>query len=433
MKYFGTDGIRGPYGGEIVNDDLAFALGRALVKHLRGKGIDSGAVLLGRDTRPSGEKLLHAATSGIMEEGFQPVDAGILPTPVLAYGVIKEKFQMGIMITASHNPHSDNGLKLFSAGGNKLTREEEREIEKKIEIHPFSNAPKKKLKAIESIEPYLQYLRNFFPPNFLSGTKIVADLANGATRSSTPRAIQSFGGQLVCINLEDGEINQNAGSECTKGLEKKVIEENADFGFAHDGDGDRVVFVDSLGKVIEGDCILGLLAKSSGEKEFVGTIHSNSGLDEFLSEEGIQFHRASVGDRNVSVMMGQKNCNWGGESSGHVVAKKFLPTGDGLFTALSVFLALQHQKLSLHELVAQVKLWPSRHESLKIKQKIPLNDCPEIQKVLKEADKMLGTRGRSLLRYSGTESKIRLLVEAKSSDILEKVFRMLVAVIRKNL
>lgn len=433
LKYFGTDGIRGLYGGDIVNNNLAYSLGHALVLYLKKKGLVSGSIILGRDPRLSGEKLLHSAIEGIKQAGFHCIDAGILPTPVLAYGVIKKKCQMGIMITASHNPSCDNGLKLFSEEGGKLSIKEEFEIESLMKVQSFGQLGRIDVPQVDVVGSYLKYLEDYFSPNFLSGFKIVADLANGATSFTTPQALRLFGADLICINEGNGEINYNAGSESTQGLQSRVIQENAALGIAHDGDGDRVVFIDSFGKAVDGDCILGLLAKSSHENGFVGTIHSNSGLGEFLDRQGIQFHRSAVGDRNVSIMMCEKGCAWGGESSGHIVAKKFLPTGDGLFTALSVLSIIQQGGQTLHQLADQIKLWPSRCESFAVEKKIPLKDCDGIEELLMHSEKILNGKGRILLRYSGTENKIRLLVEAKNSSVLNEVFSVLADGIKEKL
>ncbi len=433
LKYFGTDGIRGPYGGDIINENLAYSLGNALVLYLKKKGLVSGSILLGRDPRLSGEKLLNSAVEGIRQAGFHCMSAGILPTPALAYGVIKKKCQMGIMITASHNPPCDNGLKLFSELGGKLSIEEEIEIESLMEIQSFTQLEKKDILQVDVVESYFKHLEDFFSPNFLSGLKIVADLANGATSFTTPKALRQFGADLICINQGEGEINCNAGSESTQVLQSRVIQEDADLGIAHDGDGDRVIFVDSFGKVVDGDCILGLLAKSSKEEGFVATVHSNSGLGEFLNKHGMQFHRSAVGDRNVSVVMNETGCSWGGESSGHIVSKNFLPTGDGLFTALSVLSIIQLGSQSLHQLADQIKLWPSQCESFTVETKIPLEECDEIQVLLIHANNILNGTGRILLRYSGTENKLRLFVEAKSLNILEEVFTLIATGIKEKL
>ena len=429
-KYFGTDGIRGPYKKGFIDENLAFCLGLAIGDFLQHKNSNQGCVLLGRDTRPSGDKLQAACSAGLQNHGLKALDAGVIPTPALAYGVQHLSAQMGVMVTASHNPASDNGLKLFSQTGSKLSVLEETEIEKMIHLR-MQAGQKPNLVTVEQVgirELYISFLKTFFCQNSLNDMRIVLDTANGATAKTSPEIFSYLGAEIIAINQGNGTINFESGSEHPQNLQNLVLENSATLGIAHDGDGDRVIFVDANGKVIDGDKILGLLAIEAdrmgklNQKGFVATIHSNSGLDKALATKGINLQRASVGDRNVATMMNKLGCNWGGESSGHIIAKDYLPTGDGLFSAAFIASAVKKNSKSIEELTDWIKLRPSKSVSIDVREKIPLEENIEVQSQLKEAQQRLRERGRILLRYSGTEPKIRLLVESEDSSLLEKIF-----------
>ena len=439
MKYFGTDGIRGPYQGSFLNENFAHSLGKALGFHLQSHGKSGQKVLLGRDTRPSGESLLNAFSHGLRTQGFNPLDAGILPTPALSSCVIHNGLCMGAMVTASHNPSQDNGFKFFSEKGEKLSPNEEKLIESQIDLSENFEAREMALPKHDSLEEYVARISGFFPDAFLRGYRVVADLANGATIGTTARVLSHFGAEVHSINEGEGVINDNAGSEHPNLMQDKVRETNAHFGLAHDGDGDRVVFADEKGKLIHGDQILGLLALDAGSSSslkgegLVATEHSNSGLEESLATYGLKLFRSSVGDRNVAALMREKGCNLGGESSGHVVASDYLPTGDGLFTALLVAHAMVRNSKSLQELARSITLWPSKVSAVTIKEKIPLEQKPALVKSVEEAKLQLGQNGRILLRYSGTEPKIRLLVEGKQEDLVTEIHDLLSKIIEKTL
>ena len=439
MKFFGTDGIRGAVDGEIINHNFAHSFGIALGKFLRFNAKTNGTVLLGRDPRPSGKGLQDACGSGLQKEGFEVLDAGMVPTPALAFGVIDSNALLGVMVTASHNPHTDNGLKVFSQFGSKLSIEEEEAIESFIEptdSFADSNGP---FKEQDITGPYIKNLLTRFPKNILEGIKVVLDLANGATQRTTPMAFDSLGAQVILLNAGDGMINHDAGSECPQKVALKVIEEKADFGIAHDGDGDRVIFIDHSGQVVDGDKILGLLAKIALEKgelkgnSLVATVHSNSGIEAFLKQINVGFHRAEVGDRNVALEMKIRKCNWGGESSGHVVASDYLPTGDGLYVALTVAHYLVKTQTNLTEFSKKFFLWPSKSGAFPVKEKLPLEEIPILQESLAQCNELMQEEGRVLLRYSGTEPKIRLLVEGKSESLVDEVFSNLSKCVEKIL
>ena len=438
MKYFGTDGIRSTFGKSFLNEDFSFALGQALGQFMLENKSHGKKVLIGRDTRPSGKVLLESFNQGLREKGFYGISAGILPTPALAFGVVDKKMSMGVMITASHNPAQDNGFKFFSPLGKKLTDSEEESIEKRIIIKKRI-LKTYEIKSLEILDSYIDYISTLFPDNFLKEKRIVVDLSNGATRFSTPIVLKNLGAEVHTLNSGSGAINDGVGSEYPEIMSQKVKDLNADFGFAHDGDGDRVIFCNSTGKVIPGDKILGLLAIHEDKQDrlpnkgFVATIHSNSGLDASLKKRGINLFRADVGDRKVAEMMKKECLYLGGESSGHIVASKYLPTGDGLLTALLVTRACYESKKSMHSLSEQIILWPSLEGSFPVKEKIPIKECVEVNSIFQKVKNALGKKGRILLRYSGTEPKIRLLVEAYTIDKAKEAYKAVAKIIEKTL
>ena len=440
MKYFGTDGIRGPCGGPVVNENFAYSLGRALSKYVEDRPKQTQKVLIGRDTRPSGKSLVIGLNRGLEDGGLRAFEAGILPTPALAFGVLDGSFDLGVMITASHNPSQDNGFKIFSGKGEKLTIQQEELIESQLDRTLVF--PCEKGRCVEkwnSLQGYVDRLTRFFPDHFLEGFKIVADLANGATSETTAKVLSHFGAEVCAMHQGEGTINDGVGSEHPELMQELIGEKKADFGLAHDGDGDRVIFADSEGNLVHGDQVLGLLALDSKSgmtlkgNGLVATEHSNSGLGASLAKEHIDFFRSEVGDRNVSLLMKEKGCNLGGESSGHVVSSDYLPTGDGLFTALSVAQAIVRSKKSLRELASEISLWPSKSCSFEVKEKVPVSEKPDLAKALDKARVRLENRGRILVRYSGTEPKIRLLVEGEDNSLVTEVFSLLSTSIEKIL
>lgn len=444
LKYFGTDGIRGKYGDNIINENFAYSLGLAYGKYLETKNCSKSLPLfLARDTRESGGKLLLACQTGLKENGFVAYNLDILPTPALAFTVINERALGGIMITASHNPHYDNGFKIISEEGGKLKPCDESLIESFIipsgSCVDYSSSEKTHPYKKDFVNRYIENLSLYFEPNFLLEFKIVVDLANGATKEMTPRALKYFGANIVSVNTGEGLINDQVGSEYVDALAKKVIEEKADLGIAHDGDGDRVVLVDKKGNKIDGDKILGLLAIHTSKKgllsenKFIATIHSNSGLNFALKEKGIFFERSDVGDRNVFSLMKETNCNWGGESSGHIICSDYLNTGDGLFSGLSVLKCLKESGKDLTALSDEIKLWPSRSSGIMVTSKIPIEEFKELQQYLQVVKKDLAEHARVLIRYSGTEPKLRVLVEAVADNVADEVFENVQKLIKKHI
>ena len=442
LQYFGTDGIRGKYGGEIINEKFSYSLGFAFAHFLEENFPDkTRPVLLAQDTRPSGSSLLASCMEGLQSKDFKVKNLGLLPTPALAFSIVDQKALGGIMVTASHNPHYDNGLKILSYEGGKLTSVEEQSIE--CHLSKTDHAPN--FNSVTSPdnssfkEAYIKNLAKWFKPDFLKGLKIVIDLAYGATKEISPHVLKLFGADVISMNEGEGLINDSVGSEFTDGLSLKVIQENADIGLAHDGDGDRIVFVDKNGKKIDGDQIVGLLAlqKSSTElckpNGFIATIHSNSGLEHAINGQGVSFYRSDVGDRNVFGLMQEKGINWGGESSGHIICSNYLNTGDGLFSALSLLKCMTESNCEISTLANKISLWPSNSVALKADSKKNISSFDNLQIYLKQIKDEHGDRVRVLVRYSGTEPKIRILVEAEDKKIMEVVFSRVKALVAEHI
>jgi len=438
-KYFGTDGIRGVYGSPHMNDSFARSVGLAIGKFLSQKSCPSPCVVIGRDTRPSGASLQQSISEGVQASGGKIINAGTLPTPALAYAVLLHRADFGVMITASHNPHTDNGIKCFSSQGTKLRPDEEQTLESLIDPKHDSAAKFDTCEPQSLIDDYTSLVSNFFLKLNLTGMRICLDLANGATGDTTPRVLEDLGATVITSYRRAGLINEGCGSENLGSLQLLVQNEQADLGIAHDGDGDRVRFVDSLGRIVHGDQILGLLALQTQQdgnlksSKFVTTIYSNSGLLSSLNKRGISTLTSDVGDRNVYLKMVEEGCNWGGESSGHIICTDYLPTGDGLFAALSVLSAMRSQSRLLEDLAKQIDLWPSMSGAFMVNQKKPIKELPELFDTIQKEETVLKDQGRILLRYSGTEPKIRLLVEGTSEALIETSFQNLRLSIQKSL
>ncbi|MEK9772626.1 MAG: phosphoglucosamine mutase [Opitutae bacterium] len=438
-QYFGTDGIRGTYGSELINEAFAHKVGQAIGAYFQKEKQDKPTVAIASDTRPSGSSLKSSVILGLRSMAVRVIDFGIVPTPALAFGVLKHQANFGVMITASHNPSCDNGIKCFSALGAKLRSEQELLLESLIEqAHDISPASP----AVEHhsiLEDYLKNLETYFAGLDLSGVSIALDCANGSTSESTHRILETLGANVFKIHHGDGVINSECGSENLGSLQDLVHERKADLGIAHDGDGDRVRFVDAKGKVIEGDQALGLIARQAHREKnlksatFVSTIHSNSGLFSFLSNHAIRSLTSDVGDRNVYLKMLEAKCNWGGESSGHIICTDYLPTGDGLFAALYVLRSMKEQSKTLECLASEIKLWPSLSGSFAVTQKPSFDRIPDLSLSLDREIDYLKEDGRILLRYSGTEPKLRLLVEGKSLAKITPSFQRLKLAIEKSL
>ncbi|MBO6102477.1 MAG: phosphoglucosamine mutase [Opitutales bacterium] len=418
MKYFGTDGIRGEYGGQYVNEKFFEGLGAAVSEHLRRKFPQkTPKIASAGDTRFSSELLKSAFCKGV--RGAEIEDFGCVPTPALAFGVLRRKADFGVMITASHNPFTDNGIKFFDESARKASDEAQTEIENLFDskIEPRGGAAK--IVKVDMRSAYTEKMSSLLPAGFLSGVKIALDCANGATSAISGAVLRNLGAEVVEIGVcPDGKnINNNIGSEHPEALCALVREIGAHVGLAHDGDGDRLVVCDENGVKIAGECVMGLIAldaKRAGTLSggaIVTTVQSNIGMDESLKAEGVGVLRSGVGDRLVMRKMLENSCNIGGENSGHYIFMDVSPCGDGLAAAVKLLATVLRRKMKFSEMSGVVKLYPSVSKAVKVARKIPIGETKNLSKCLEECAAKLGGRGRTLVRYSGTENKIRLLVE----------------------
>lgn len=435
-RYFGTDGVRGPFGGELINPDFAARLGNAAAR-FRG---ESGTVLIGRDTRASGVELLAGLTRGFHAAGWKVVDLGVLPTPAVARAVREDGVELGVVITASHNPAADNGIKFFGPGGIKFSDEQELAIEALMgdAVDPVPPSPD----AIEdAVAGYVDALSRALPAGSLAGWKIVVDTANGATTQTTPFLLERLGAEVIRIGAEpDGQnINAGVGSEHPAQLAEKVLATGAALGIAHDGDGDRCVLCDERGNVLDGDEILAILADqgirdgSLRDKTLIVTQQSNLGVDAVIRKSGGRVLRTDIGDRYVAEKMREVGATLGGESSGHIICDEIGPTGDGLGAALKVLQVMLASARPLSELRQVLKKFPQKSGAIKVARKPPVLDCPELSEVMADLERELGESGRVLVRYSGTEPKLRLLVEGPSEALVEDAYQKLSDAAEKDL
>lgn len=440
--YFGTDGIRGLYGGPVVNESFAARLGVAAGNFVRKNSqLSSRTVLLGRDTRASGESLLNALAAGLIAAGLEPIVAGILPTPALAMAVVREGAVFGVMITASHNPAADNGIKFFNSLGRKLTDGEEGELEQLLPAELPASTSKGQWRRIDGTAGYIATAQKLLPPGALRGWRIVVDTANGAATATTPAVLSALGAEVIGIgNTPDGKnINAGVGSEHPEALAARVVSTGARLGIAHDGDGDRCVLCDERGGVLDGDEILTILATHAlaqgtlRAKTLVVTVHSNLGVDAALAAQGGRVCRTPVGDRYVSERMQAEGATLGGESSGHIICAEISPIGDGLVAALKVIDVMRSSGRPLSELRGALKKFPQCSLALAVREKKPLESLRTVAAAVQSLESELGARGRVLVRFSGTEAKLRLLVEGPDDKTVRAGLARLEAAARADL
>ena len=430
-KYFGTDGIRGTVNKEIINGEKFFKFGLAAGTHFTNQKKTKQIAIIAKDTRLSGYTLEPALVSGLASAGMNVFTLGPLPTNGLAMLTKKMKANMGIMITASHNPYYDNGLKLFGPDGLKLSDK----IEKKIEGLIDSNTLKHllnpnilgRVKRLETAnDDYIKILKKNFPKNFsLKKMKIVIDCANGAGYKAGAKLLTSLGAKVISIGVEPNglNINEKCGSTYTNKVQKAVRKHKAHLGIALDGDADRIILCDEKSKIIDGDQILAMLAKRWKSKKLlkggvVGTLMSNYGLEQFFKSEKIKFIRAKVGDRYVKEIMKKYQYNLGGEQSGHIILGKFATTGDGLLVALEILFSLRKGKKA-SKLLNVFKPIPQILENITVKDKNIINQG-KTKAAINIANKLIKNQGRLLVRKSGTEPKIRIMGESYNKDLLNK-------------
>ena len=442
-KYFGTDGIRGAYDSPTMCPDFARAVGVALARYMAETcGEARHCVLIGRDTRGSGPALVQALAEGLAAARADAIDAGVAPTPAIALAIPAASASMGIAVTASHNLGSDNGIKLFSAKALKLTDEVELAIETYIDAALVAPPPypAAKLTPMDAATFYRRRMAKVLPLHALKGWKVAVDCANGAATFTTPAVLRGYGAEVLAAGDEpDGaNINQGVGSEHPKVLRALVHKSGARIGIANDGDADRVLLCDENADILDGDELLAmiglhLLAKGTLAKNtLVATVMSNLGLDEALEAAGGRVERVDVGDRHILESMLANGFNFGGEASGHLIFKDISTTGDGLLAALQVLNIMFETGRPLSELRHALTLWPQRKKNLKVREKLPLASLSGWAEGIAEIEKTL-CKGRLLVRYSGTEPKIRLLAEAKDPAKADAAMAALEALVRQHL
>ncbi|MFM8211567.1 MAG: phosphoglucosamine mutase [Actinomycetes bacterium] len=441
-RLFGTDGVRGCANKDLT-PELVFSLGKSaslVIAKQHGKGRASAVV--GRDPRASGEMLEAALIAGLATVGVDVLKVGVLPTPAIAYLTQYYKADLGVVLSASHNVFSDNGVKFFSKDGKKLPDEVEDEIEKNLETkvpHPTGSEVGRVKEMADAYEAYLSHLLETVETGALKGLKVVVDCANGAASDVAPDLYQRAGAEVIAIhNAPNGiNINDNCGSTHMGSLIERVKKEKADLGIAHDGDADRCLAVDELGNIIDGDHILALLAKDfKNSKQLtaetvVSTVMANLGFKLAMKNESISIIETQVGDRYVLEAMEEKNYILGGEQSGHVIMRNYSTTGDGLLTALQLMNVVATEKKSLSSISQIVKKYPQILINVSDVDKSKINN-DKLQEAVKKAELSLNQKGRVLLRPSGTESLIRVMVEAETQDIAEKIAKELAEVVKKT-
>lgn len=428
-RYFGTDGIRGRVGADPMTVDFALRLASAAARVLAPRG---GKVLIGKDTRVSGYMFEAALEAGFVAAGVDVLITGPLPTPGIAHLTRKFGTDFGVVISASHNPYYDNGIKFFGADGEKLSDELEEAIEAALDAAPITQNSQRlgrAEKATSARIDYMDFVKSTLPKGMtLEGLKIVVDAAHGAGYKVAPRVIAELGGDVVPVGCSPNgrNINEGCGSMRPDLLKLTVTGVRAHVGFALDGDGDRVVMVDERGNLIDGDQLLYILAADLREQGIlkgpvVGTVMSNLGLELALRSLDVDFQRAKVGDRHVLALLKEHGGILGGETSGHVVCLDKTTTGDGLLTALQVLAVMRRTGRSLRELAQPMPKLPQTLVNVHAERRIDVDHSPSIQAAVREAEAILGSRGRIVLRASGTEPVVRVMVEGEDSETVKSL------------
>lgn len=444
MKLFGTDGVRGE-AGTFLTAELAMKIAMAAGIYFKD-GAKTKKILLGKDTRRSGYMIENAIVSGLTSVGFDVIQIGPMPTPAIAFLTEDMRCDAGIMISASHNPHGDNGIKFFDAHGDKLPESVERAIEAIYfdeERLSSSNAVGAHIGSAKRIDDvigrYIVHLKNSFPTELtLQGMRIVLDTANGAGYKVGPTVLEELGAEVIVLHDKpDGfNINENCGALHTQDLSRAVKTYRADIGFALDGDADRLMVVDERGELVDGDQLLGAMANflsSNGRLKgggMVATVMSNQALEDYLEERELKLYRSNVGDKNVLEMMYEKGINFGGEQSGHIIAHDYAKTGDGLLSALQVLALLLTTKKKASRALRPFDLYPQKLVNLQVKVKMPLEDIEGLDAILQKCE---NAHLRHLIRYSGTENKLRLLLEGRDEKVMRQEMSELVNFFEKAL
>lgn len=444
MKLFGTDGVRGK-AGDFLDAITVLKLAKAAGIYFR-KHSTTKKILVGKDTRRSGYMIENALVSGLTAVGYDVIQVGPMPTPAIAYLTESMRCDAGIMISASHNPYEDNGIKFFDNHGNKLSVASEQNIEdifNNDDLMISEQVVGKEIGASKRIDDvigrYIVSIKSSFPKDLtLHGLRIVLDCANGAAYKVGPTILEELGADIIVINNKPNGFNINAscGAMHPEGVSKLVKEYRADIGLALDGDADRLVVVDELGEIVDGDKLIGALCKYLNDEKLlegkgcVATVMSNKALEDFLLKEEIDLHRSDVGDKYVVEVMKEKGINFGGEQSGHIIFSDVAKTGDGLASALQVLALILKSGKKASEVLNPFELYPQILHNMKVTEKIPLDQIKGLEEILKP----IREKGiRDLIRYSGTENKIRLLLEGKNKKDVEEGMESLVSFFKKAL
>jgi phosphoglucosamine mutase len=447
-KLFGTDGVRGKANIYPMTGEMAFVLGRAVTSYFQKNFSRRPLIIIGKDTRLSCYMLEQAFSSGVCSQGGKAILTGPLPTPGVAFVTQSMRADAGVMISASHNSFEDNGIKIFDRTGHKLPDDIEVELEKMV-LDPslislkvgeeLGNAKR----LDEVIGRYIVHTKAALSPQYsLEGLRIVVDGANGAGYKLAPTVFEELGAEVISLgNTPNGtNINLGCGALHPQLCAENVKKYRADLGVCLDGDGDRLTIIDSHGEVIHGDKLIGLCGNFLKEnleigktKEVVGTVMSNFGLESYFNHKGLKFTRTQVGDRYIVEHMRQSGALFGGEPSGHLVFKKYSTTGDGILAALKVIESMKFYDRDLSELAGEIELFPQEMKNVNVARRVPFEEMPEIKKAMSLAEGKLGKEGRILLRYSGTESLARVMVEGRDPQLVNTLCLELSDVVKKSL
>ena len=442
-RLFGTDGIRGVAGQPPLDPATVAALGVALGRDLKRQGLAAKPVLIGMDTRESGPAIASQLAEGLSREGVEVRSAGVITTPGVAYLTRTGDFAAGVMISASHNPFEDNGIKVFASTGFKLPDEEESLVEDEIfrilAEPPVASNPEP-LEPSWPVRSYLDFLLSTIDTR-LDGLTIVMDCGNGAASDLAPALFREAGATVIPISNEPNgrNINLDCGALHLENLSAKVREAKADMGVAFDGDADRALMVDAAGKIVDGDAILfiaGRRLQADGHLPgniVVSTVMSNLGLEKALDKLGITMVRTNVGDKYVLEEMARRDAPLGGEQSGHVIFREFATTGDGMLTALKIFETCAKEKATLQHLASPMTVFPQLLVNVRVKERKPLEQLPETQREISLCEQELNGSGRVLVRFSGTELLLRVMIEGKDQQGIERLAGRIVGAIRGEL
>ena len=446
MKLFGTDGIRGTANEFPITPELALRVGRAIARALDAQHPGRHKVVIGKDTRVSGYMLETALTSGLVSEGARVLLTGPLPTPAVAHLTRSMACDAGIMLTASHNPFQDNGIKIFGPDGFKLNDELEATIESLVAGESLTQPVPgtqlgKAFRIDDAAGRYIEFAKNAIGSTRLRGLKIVVDCAHGAGYFVGPLILEELGAEVIPLGVSPTgrNINENCGALHAEHAAQRVKETGADLGVCLDGDADRLVLIDSTGKVVDGDrllCLAALALKRRGElagDTLVATVMSNLGLKEALSRHGIALETTGVGDRNVLERMREKNYSLGGENSGHVIFSNHATTGDGIMGALQILVEMIETGKSVAELADCMEIFPQKLVNLAVTDKPALEDIAGLNDLIAQAEAAMGDSGRVLVRYSGTEKKMRVMVEARDAAVMENWCGQLVTLVKQEI